>query len=167
MKKLALSLCILFIGCLFMCCQSDEATITHSGFNSSIAYVPHEYCLCEGDSLLAPVYNGLAGVPVPLGSKFDTPPPGQSSLLSKGVSINTATGVINLYKTLRNGALGKEGDVKYFRLYYRLNDHSNLKLKYTNIITRYYTEEITQEHSSVRIHNDPPRRCTTVVINSK
>ena len=168
MKNLAKNLYILLgIFFLFVSCNKGESSFAIE-FDSRIKYESDEYGFCESETIAKPlyVYNDMVGLPIPPGSQFDTPPQGESSLTAQGVSINLNTGIIDLKKSLINGAFGQEGSANNFRLYYKLNDQSQFKLKFTHLIIYYFTEEVISSQAS-RVNNTTPERCTTVVIRAK
>ena len=70
----------------------------------------------------------------------DEPPPGQTANEQK-VRVRTISGIINLKKTLADGAFGKNpknGTSKEVIIYYRLNDASKKSLKKVKVKLLYY-----------------------------
>ena len=74
---------------------------------------------------------------------LDEPPPGQSANDHK-VRVRTTTGIINLKKTLSDGAFGlnpKNGDIKDVMIYYRLRDCSQKALRKIKVRLIYYEKK--------------------------
>ncbi len=72
----------------------------------------------------------------------DEPPPGQTANEQK-VRVRTISGIINLKKTLADGAFGKNpvnGTSKEVMIYYRLNDGSKKSLKKVKVKLLYYNK---------------------------
>jgi hypothetical protein len=70
----------------------------------------------------------------------DEPPPGQTANEQK-VRVRTISGIINLKKTLEEGAFGKNpknGTSKEVMIYYRVNDASKKSLKKVKVKLLYY-----------------------------
>lgn len=73
----------------------------------------------------------------------DEPPPGQRANDQK-VRVRTKNGVINLKKTLEDGAFGnnpQNGDKKQVTIYYRLNDCSSKALRKIKVDLIYYEKK--------------------------
>jgi hypothetical protein len=73
----------------------------------------------------------------------DEPPPGQRAN-DQNVRVRTVSGVINLKKTLEDGAFGpnpKNGDSKEVTIYYRLNDCSVKALQKIKVNLIYYEKK--------------------------
>ena len=73
----------------------------------------------------------------------DEPPPGQTANEQK-VRVRTISGIINLKKTLAEGAFGKNpvnGTSKEVMIYYRLNDGSKKSLKKVKVKLLYYDKK--------------------------
>jgi hypothetical protein len=73
----------------------------------------------------------------------DEPPPGQRANDQK-VRVRTLSGIINLKKTLNDGAFGpnpKNGDKKQITIYYRLNDCSVKALQKVKVDLIYYEKK--------------------------
>ena len=73
----------------------------------------------------------------------DEPPPGQRANDQK-VRVRTKSGVINLKKTLGDGAFGpnpQNGDRKEVTIYYRLNDCSSKSLQKITVELIYYAKQ--------------------------
>lgn len=128
-----------------------ERYITISGVN----YIDSIYVLSNNPNVAAPVYNATSLAPVDCsgGCEFDDgpdddngngpadePPAGQE-LIPQGIAINKKTGVINLKKSISNGALGINpisGTHKDFVLNYRLGDKSSKALNHINFRLYFY-----------------------------
>lgn len=125
--------------------------ITISGVN----YTDSVYVLANNRGVAQPVYNANLVTPVDCsgGCEFDDgpdddngngtadePPAGQE-LIPQGIAINKKTGVINLKKSISNGALGTNpvsGTHKDFVLNYRLGDKSSKALNHISFRLYYY-----------------------------
>jgi hypothetical protein len=73
----------------------------------------------------------------------DEPPLGQRAN-DQNVRVRTTSGVINLKKSVIDGAFGpnpKSGDMKQVRIYYRLNDNTRWALQYIDVTLYYYEYE--------------------------
>lgn len=73
--------------------------------------------------------------------KYDDPPSGQPKVTDQGMAINQFLGIIDLNKTIQNGALGANpanGATKDFTIYYRLYDKSERALNHITVRLYYY-----------------------------
>lgn len=112
--------------------------VTISGIN----YMDSTYVLANNFATAVPIYNADPLKPTDCsgGCEFDVGPPGEQ-VSAQGISINKKTGVINLKKSLQNGALGKNpvnGTFKDFILAYRLGDKSSKALNHIGFRLYYY-----------------------------
>lgn len=114
--------------------DSTSTTLVLSG----ITFTDHFYHLTQSDSIAFPVYNAIAGNPVPLtGSNFDD----GNLANSGGCAVQTINGQINLEETIRNGVFGatpQNDSRKDFEIKYRLNDPSEKALNKLQVRLYYY-----------------------------
>jgi hypothetical protein len=115
--------------------------ITVSGIN----YMDSTYVLANNAAIAVPIYNANPLKPTDCsgGCRFDVGPPDEQ-VSAQGIAINKNTGVINLKKSLLNGALGKNpanGTYKDFILKYRLGDKSSKALNHIGFRLYYYKKK--------------------------
>ncbi|TKK71890.1 hypothetical protein FC093_02410 [Ilyomonas limi] len=115
--------------------------ITVSGIN----YMDSTYVLANNTATAIPIYNANPLKPTDCsgGCEFDVGPPAER-VSAQGIVINRKTGVINLKKSLLNGALGKNpanGTYKDFILEYRLGDKSSKALNHIGFRLYYYKKK--------------------------
>ncbi|MEP6467863.1 MAG: hypothetical protein ABJB05_16250 [Parafilimonas sp.] len=116
---------------------------------SGINFLDGFYKLTTADSILKPIYNGVAGNAVPginNGSVFDE----GSGCNSAGCNVNIASGSINLAQTVRNAVFGStpaNNDRHEFDLNYRINDKSGKALNTLKVKLYYFKSmnDVTQE----------------------
>jgi hypothetical protein len=118
-----------------------------------VAYADGIYYVNGADSVLQPFYyagNASPGAVNPSGGNngfagihgvFDVP--GLSGLRAndQGLTVNEATGAINLKNSLQQGLFGanpQNGDMRLIDIYYRVNDNSSMSLQRTAVIVHYY-----------------------------
>lgn len=117
---------------------------------SGIDYLSKIYKLSSGDTLLKPVYNGRRDQSLPCGEgnngadgcEFDTDGDvGELKAATQGIAINKKNAIINLKRTLRNGAFGanpENGTAQVAKIYYRINDSSRKARNFIKVKFIYY-----------------------------
>lgn len=130
---------------------------------AGVTYLDSVYVLENNDTLAIPYYNANPSTPPVCDNSDDTDypgngngngqgnnkcdfdvdlPPGQQKANDQGVRVRTISGVINLKKTLADGAFGTNphnGDTKVVTIYYRLNDNSGKARQKIKVQLVYYT----------------------------
>lgn len=143
------------------CVGPNGETIIHA-LISGVRYNDQSVCNKEGISV-EPYYNESTAGP-PAGSLFDTPPPGIPSANAQGLSIDSRSGKIDIYKSLLQGVVGSPAvpdTRKTFRIYYRLNDPSHFALNYTDLTILYEPSDASSSRGSVQT---PPGGGTIIII---
>ena len=139
--------------------QVCETFVTIGGVN----YLDGVYILSQNQITAAPVYNGVPGLALPCDDDddddedddddsscdFDAANPTGQLLKDLGFEI-TSKGVIDLQKTVENGAFGStpiSGTILDVELYYKLNDLSALALNSIPLRVFYYDKlsDVPQE----------------------
>jgi len=124
---------------------------------SGVNYPDSIFTLKNVTSVATPVYNGTAQPTVCTsncefddghdddnGNGFLDEPPAGQEIIPQGVSMNKATGSINLKKTVQNGVFGANpvsGTFKDYILNYRLSDRSAKALNRTTLRMYYYKNQ--------------------------
>lgn len=137
--------------------QNIFQTITVNVIVSGVRYRDGIYKLETAARHLKPYYNASNEL-APQGSYFDTPPSDWPSLRAQGVAIDASTGIIDLDKTINNGALQGQNS-KSFRMYYRLNDESNFTLNHTDITITFSPLSKARRTAAANVLSD--ERCRT------
>jgi hypothetical protein len=130
---------------------------------AGITYLDSVYVLERNDTLARPYYNANPLTPPVCDNSDDTDypgngngkgqgdnqcdfdvnvPPGQQKANDQGVRVRTISGIINLKKTLADGAFGphpQNGATKMVTVYYRLNDNSAKAQQKIKVQLVYYT----------------------------
>jgi hypothetical protein len=135
---------------------------------AGITYVDSIYVLDKNDTLATPIYNSNPLTPPVCDNSDDTDYPGNgghgntkcefdiepgSNANQKGVRVRTISGIINLKKTLADGAFGSttpaNGTTASVQLLYRLNDASAKALQRIQVQLVYY-EHLSDVPTSLR-----------------
>jgi hypothetical protein len=126
---------------------------------AGVTYVDSIYVLEKNDTLAIPYYNANPLAPPVCDNsddsdypgpgtgqgnnrcQFDVDPPPGNKANDQNVRVRTISGVINLKKTLQDGAFGanpQNGASKTVSVYYRLNDNSGRALQKISVQLMYY-----------------------------
>jgi hypothetical protein len=109
----------------------DSTFITIAGIN----YQDRIFTLAQNDTLVKPFYNASGTLPVPAGSVFTSS--------NNKLSIDPATGVINLKKTIENGFFNDDPQNNQWRVVtikYVTNDASTSDKNNLDVVVYYYTD---------------------------
>ncbi len=121
-------------------------TCTRNITIAGIDFANSLYVLSQNDTLAVPTFKGVAPALAGTNSlSFDVVSglTNSMTLQSQGIEINSATGSINLKKTLSSGVLGVKpasGTSVTVRLYYKINDASKGALNHIDLRFTYYSK---------------------------
>ncbi len=116
---------------------------------SGVNFLDGFYKLSGKDSILTPVYNAVAGKPVP-GVNGNTVFDDGLTCNAAGCEVNLQSGSINLAQTVRNGVFGatpSNNDRHEFEMSYRIDDGSHKALNKLKVKLYYFNtmEDVTSE----------------------
>jgi hypothetical protein len=149
-------------------------TVAGINFTDSI------YTLKNNPGIATPMYNATPLLPTDCngncefddghddddGDGFADEPPLGQEVIPQGISMDKASGSINLRQSIRNGALGPNptaGAVKDFVLNYRISDRSSKALNNTTLRIYYYK---TQSQIPAKLKRDLAAKKQQILLNN-